>query len=166
MKDGRLAAEKVYGRTVLRQEAVAAYERTLGVRNGYLKRGKVSAARPKRNIMELRGLGKEVWAGVDAKQYVNDLRDEWSGAQVTRLEDALRGVTRVGVDTMTVIYFVEEKPAYLPVVDAVFQRISRGELTGAASTITLTEVLIQPLPSGRRTPGRPIPGAADQQQQL
>lgn len=30
-----------------------------------------------RNIMEFRGVGKEMWAGVDAQEYVNRLRDEW-----------------------------------------------------------------------------------------
>lgn len=31
----------------------------------------------KRSIMELHGLGAEIWQGVDAQQYVNELRDEW-----------------------------------------------------------------------------------------
>jgi hypothetical protein len=31
----------------------------------------------KRNIMDLHGLGAEIWAGRDAQDYVNDLRDEW-----------------------------------------------------------------------------------------
>ena len=31
----------------------------------------------KRSILELRGLGKEIWHGVDAQQYVDDLRKEW-----------------------------------------------------------------------------------------
>jgi hypothetical protein len=30
-----------------------------------------------RNLMELHGLGKEIWVGVDAQEYVNQLRDEW-----------------------------------------------------------------------------------------
>ncbi len=30
-----------------------------------------------RNIMELHGLGAEIWQGVDAQDYVNELRDEW-----------------------------------------------------------------------------------------
>jgi hypothetical protein len=30
-----------------------------------------------RSILELRGLGAEIWHGVDAQQYVNELRDEW-----------------------------------------------------------------------------------------
>ena len=31
----------------------------------------------KRNIMELHGLGKEIWEGIDAQEYVNKLRKEW-----------------------------------------------------------------------------------------
>lgn len=30
-----------------------------------------------RRLTELRGLGKEIWEGVDAQEYVNQLRDEW-----------------------------------------------------------------------------------------
>ena len=33
--------------------------------------------KPKRSIMELHGLGKEIWEGIDAQQYVSELRDEW-----------------------------------------------------------------------------------------
>ena len=32
---------------------------------------------PKHDIMELHGLGKEIWEGIDAQEYVNELRDEW-----------------------------------------------------------------------------------------
>jgi hypothetical protein len=32
---------------------------------------------PKHHITELRGLGKEVWAGIDAQEYVNAERDSW-----------------------------------------------------------------------------------------
>ena len=31
----------------------------------------------KRQLTELRGLGKEVWGGIDAQEYVNEMRDEW-----------------------------------------------------------------------------------------
>ena len=31
----------------------------------------------KHDIRELRGLGKEIWEGVHAQEYVNRLRDEW-----------------------------------------------------------------------------------------
>ena len=35
------------------------------------------ADRDLRSIMELRGLGAEIWKDVDAQQYVKELRDEW-----------------------------------------------------------------------------------------
>lgn len=31
----------------------------------------------KRSLSELRGLGKEIWEGIDAQEYVNRERDEW-----------------------------------------------------------------------------------------
>ncbi len=34
---------------------------------------------PKRSILELRGLGKEIWHGIDAQEYVNQERDSWNG---------------------------------------------------------------------------------------
>ncbi len=36
-----------------------------------------AASQPKRSLLELHGLGKEIWAGVDAQQYVDQLRSEW-----------------------------------------------------------------------------------------
>jgi len=33
--------------------------------------------RQQRRLSELRGLGKEIWEGSDAQQYVNRLRSEW-----------------------------------------------------------------------------------------
>ena len=35
------------------------------------------AARRPRRLLDLRGLGKEMWQGVDPVAYVRDLRDEW-----------------------------------------------------------------------------------------
>jgi hypothetical protein len=34
---------------------------------------------PKRSILELRGLGKEIWGNIDAQEYVNQERDSWNG---------------------------------------------------------------------------------------
>jgi len=31
-------------------------------------------SKPKRSLTELRGLGKEYWKGVDAQEYINELR--------------------------------------------------------------------------------------------
>ena len=33
--------------------------------------------RPKRSLRELRGLGKEILQGIDAQEYINELRAEW-----------------------------------------------------------------------------------------
>ena len=33
-----------------------------------------------RSLLELEGLGAEIWNGVDAQEYVNELRDEWEAA--------------------------------------------------------------------------------------
>lgn len=35
--------------------------------------------KPKRSMMELEGLGKEVWQGVDAQEYVDQERASWNG---------------------------------------------------------------------------------------
>jgi hypothetical protein len=35
-------------------------------------------AQPKRHsILELAGLGKDIWEGIDAQEYVDQLRSEW-----------------------------------------------------------------------------------------
>jgi len=31
----------------------------------------------KRSLLELRGLGKEIWEGIDAQEYVNQERSSW-----------------------------------------------------------------------------------------
>jgi hypothetical protein len=35
------------------------------------------ADEPEPSLLELEGLGAEIWQGIDAQQYVNELRDEW-----------------------------------------------------------------------------------------
>ncbi|MGH2515243.1 MAG: hypothetical protein ACRDHP_06270 [Ktedonobacterales bacterium] len=34
---------------------------------------------PPHSILELEGLGKEAWEGIDAQEYVNQERDSWGG---------------------------------------------------------------------------------------
>jgi hypothetical protein len=34
-------------------------------------------SRQRHSILELHGLGKEIWQGVDPSEYVKKLRDEW-----------------------------------------------------------------------------------------
>lgn len=58
--------------------------------------------------------------------------------------DGLRGQL-VGLDTSSLIYFIETNPTYLPLVDPLFTALGRGEFTAATSTVTLVEVLTRPL---------------------
>lgn len=56
--------------------AAEANERGLSLEE-YVYRRLSDAERPrKRNIMELQGLGKEIWQGVDVRQYLDELRDD------------------------------------------------------------------------------------------
>jgi hypothetical protein len=41
--------------------------------------GRQVLPKPKRSIMELEGLGKEIWQGVDAQDYVDRERASWNG---------------------------------------------------------------------------------------
>ena len=38
-----------------------------------------SQSKPKHSIMELEGLGKEIWQGIDAQEYVDQERLSWDG---------------------------------------------------------------------------------------
>jgi len=35
--------------------------------------------KPKRSILEFVGLGKEIWNGIDAQEYVSQESDSWNG---------------------------------------------------------------------------------------
>ena len=60
----------------------------------------------------------------------------------------LRGAV-VGLDTAPLIYYIEENPDYLSVVQPFFEAMDRGEFHVVTSAVTLLEVLVHPL---RRTP--------------
>ena len=66
-----------------------------------------------------------------------------------KLDDALKGVSRLAFDTSPIIYFVEANPAYDKLVSNIFSRVAAGELEGWTSVITLSEVLVQPIVTGR-----------------
>ncbi|MBA2287735.1 MAG: hypothetical protein H0W02_19860 [Ktedonobacteraceae bacterium] len=36
------------------------------------------ATKPSHSILELRGLGKEIWEGIDVDQYLEDERNSWN----------------------------------------------------------------------------------------
>lgn len=51
----------------------------------------------------------------------------------------------VAFDTMPMIYYIEENPLYLDVIDPFFDAIEQGEFVAVTSIITLLEVLVHPL---------------------
>lgn len=61
------------------------------------------------------------------------------------LADALATTTLLFLDTAPVIYFVEEHPHYLPLVETIFDRADSGELRLITSPVTLAECLVLPL---------------------
>ena len=65
-----------------------------------------------------------------------------------KLDEALRGVTRLGLDTAPFIYLVEDHPLYVPLMDEVSRRIVEGQMEGVTSVVTLGEVLVQPIANG------------------
>lgn len=50
----------------------------------------------------------------------------------------------VALDTSIFIYFIEEHPRYLPLVEPVFEAMDAGELEAVTSSLTLVEVLVIP----------------------
>ncbi|HEY3324362.1 MAG TPA: type II toxin-antitoxin system VapC family toxin [Planctomycetota bacterium] len=62
-----------------------------------------------------------------------------------KLEDALRGVTALGLDSAPLIYFVEAHPEFDARVTAVFQCIDRRQFVAVTSMISLVEVLTKPI---------------------
>lgn len=58
------------------------------------------------------------------------------------------GAGPVGLDTSVFIYFVEEDPQFLPLVDPLFAAIDAGRLEGVTSGLTLLETLVVPYRAG------------------
>lgn len=68
--------------------------------------------------------------------------------RLTKLQDALVGVTRLGLDTDAIIDFVQADPTRGALLSDIFHRISVSQFIGFTSTITLTETLVRPLCMG------------------
>jgi predicted nucleic acid-binding protein len=60
------------------------------------------------------------------------------------LVDTLRGKV-VGLDTAPLIYFTEDNPRYVKMVDSFFQAVKQGEFTVVTSLLTWLEVLVVPV---------------------
>ena len=61
-----------------------------------------------------------------------------------KVVDALKGVSRLFLDTTAAIYYVEKHPMYLNIVDEVFRQIDNAGLIAVTSPVTLAECLVHP----------------------
>lgn len=61
--------------------------------------------------------------------------------------EALQGQL-IALDTAPLIYFIEEHPTYLPILDPFFENFDKGSIRVVTSVITLSEVLVKPLRDG------------------
>ncbi|MBI4602586.1 MAG: PIN domain-containing protein [Planctomycetes bacterium] len=60
------------------------------------------------------------------------------------------GPSPTAVDTVAFIYFIEEHPDYLPLLEPVFSQVARGEREVVSSCLTLLEVLVVPYRAGNQ----------------
>src|SRR2546429_4535150 len=54
----------------------------------------------------------------------------------------------VGVDTVIFIYFIEEHPQFVPLLERLFREVDNGRRELVTSALTLLEVLVVPYRSG------------------
>jgi predicted nucleic acid-binding protein len=64
-----------------------------------------------------------------------------------QIDEALRGVARLFLDTAPVIYEVERNPRFVGVVDPVFERLDL-DIASVISPVTLAECLVGPMRLG------------------
>ncbi len=56
----------------------------------------------------------------------------------------------VGLDTAVFIYFIEEQPKFLPLIEPLFKQADAGRRELITSALTLLEVLVVPYRAGNR----------------
>lgn len=67
---------------------------------------------------------------------------------MTTVARALEGVSRLGFDTVPIIYYIEANPMYDGRVSEVFAYLGSGRMTGVRSVVSLLEVLVLPMRQG------------------
>ena len=63
---------------------------------------------------------------------------------LTRLRAFLRRHRRIALDTSVFIYQLEGNPRYVGLTDHIFAWLEQPEHAGVTSTVTMTELLVQP----------------------
>ena len=77
------------------------------------------------------------------------------------MPDLGRGV--VGVDTAIFIYFIEEHPRFLPVIEPLFREVAAGRREVVTSALTLLEMLVIPYRWGDHVLRRALREAVDEE---
>ena len=65
-----------------------------------------------------------------------------------KISDALQGVKRIAIDSVSVIYYIEDHPNYADKVEEVLRFIELEQIESVTSVVTLAEVLVKPLKLG------------------
>lgn len=69
--------------------------------------------------------------------------------KLARFLAEFRKFRRVGLDTSTLIYHLEDVEPYSELTEAAFTAIAKGSPAGILSTISATELLVQPIADGQ-----------------
>ena len=72
-----LSAKEIYEQHIKQLSTAEQLELVALVARDLAEQSTERTGKPTRSIMELHGLGAEIWEGVDAQEYVNELRKEW-----------------------------------------------------------------------------------------
>lgn len=62
-----------------------------------------------------------------------------------KIDDALKNVRTICVDTAPFIYYIEKHTTYFNLTKAIFEYVSQGKLDIITASLTLTEVLMKPI---------------------
>ena len=72
------------------------------------------------------------------------------GIDRRRFQEELKRLRKVGLDSSILIYHLEDIAPYADLTEAVFARIAEGSLHAVISTVSLTEILVQPFRAERQ----------------
>lgn len=62
-----------------------------------------------------------------------------------RVPKALKGTRGAVIDTMVLIYLLEDHPTYAPVCESLFQWAEDAVFSGVITPVTLAEIIVKPL---------------------
>ncbi|PYT08259.1 MAG: hypothetical protein DMF60_05150 [Acidobacteria bacterium] len=72
-----LTAKEIYEQLVKRLPPEERLQLIEMVNRDLLESASKEPQKNKRSLMELHGLGAKIWQGIDAQEYVDELRKEW-----------------------------------------------------------------------------------------